>query len=120
MINTFMIFTFYPGVSTVTIPMNEEMFRLLSIFIGSPMLWMFTTVLSLVEFFCYIIEFGHKLSFIFIRALCVISHFVFLSAQLSGWHLYKKSGRRRYIVLGYITAVFLHVLWNTQIAPNLI
>lgn len=108
--------TFY---SNITVPMNEEMIRLLSIFLGSPMLWMFTTVLSMVEFIYYIIIYDFE-NLLFIRVLCVISHFVFLSAQLSGWYVYKKSGKRRYIVFGYISAVFLHMLWNEVISPNLI
>ena len=120
MVNTFMLYTFNHGVSIITVPMNEEIFRALSIFLGSPMKLMFTAVLSICEFFIYIFLYQglQNLSFIFIRVLCVISHFVFLSAQLSGWYLYKKSGKRRYIVLGYIAAVFLHIIWNQEITPN--
>lgn len=105
--------------------MNEELLRLLTLFLGSPMQWMFTTVLSLHEFIMYNLEYYNftkqlNLDFIMIRAFCILSHFSYLFIQLTGWVLYKKTNKRRYIIISYFTAVFLHVLWNTELAPNLI
>ncbi|MFW9871778.1 MAG: hypothetical protein ACFFG0_01665 [Candidatus Thorarchaeota archaeon] len=103
--------------SFIFAPMNEETIRLVSVLQGPPLNVVFTFMLSFFEFSGYLkmarINYGYIPNiFLILRIWCVILHFIFLSCQLYGWRLYIKKNKKRYLIAGYITAIFLHFLWN--------
>lgn len=124
-ISILIMFGFDTFIENAGIPMNEELFRFLSIIIGSPFHWWFTSLLAIEEFICYNISYYSEVGFfsyklIMIRLFCVIAHFIFLFIQLLGWKIYRRNGKKKYIAFGYISTVFFHILWNTVIAPKFI
>ena len=100
-------------------PINEEGFRLISVALGSPLNWLFTTLFSIYEYFLYI----KRINFVFgcvpyplmmIRIACVCMHFISLLIQFYGWKMSKKLKKKRYFYISYLIAVLFHTLWNVK------
>lgn len=103
----------------ILIPINEEGFRFISVAIGSPLSWLFTTIFSIQEYFLYIekinITYGYvPYSLMMVRVICVCVHFILLFIQFYGWKVSKKLKKKRYFYLSYLIAVLFHTLWNTK------
>ena len=104
---------------TITIigPFIEEFARFISLLFGSSMLWFYTIISSLYEFFIYVIFYYDEnnelpLSFLLIRILCVGLHITAASIQLVWYNYWKKYRQISYLVKGVLLAYLLHVAWN--------
>lgn len=112
------------GINSITFqllaPLNEETFRFISVIKGKPLNFIFTLFLAVFEFIIYMNmitkQAGYlQIDMLLVRFWCVSLHFILLSIQLYGFHLYRKKKKKLYLVAGFVFAVALHYTWNARI-----
>jgi hypothetical protein len=98
-------------------PIIEESFKFLMLALWTPLAIAFTAFFSTVEAFRYITygidKYGDIPAIFYImRGICVGVHFLTLACQLFGFHMYYKYKMWVYLLLGYVSAIFIHFEWN--------
>jgi hypothetical protein len=98
-------------------PIVEESFKFLMLALWTPLAIAFTGLFSIVEAFRYIthgIDMYGDVSALFyiMRGICIGVHFLTLACQLFGFHMYYKYKMWVYLLLGYVSAIFIHFEWN--------
>jgi len=98
-------------------PLIEELSKLAAIIYSFHFAIIYTLVFSIIEFFYYVnmiinITGSFIIEDFLMRTFCVISHFIFLWIQIIGFKLFYKTNQKMYIIISFINAWALHVLWN--------
>ena len=96
---------------------TEETFKTLAIIIGVYFSIIFTLTLAIIEMFNYFIVVLRQsnelpISFMVFRMFCVAVHLTTLLIQLYFFQLYQERKEGAYWAVGYLFAVFLHLVWN--------
>ena len=84
----------------------------------------YTATFAIIEFSNYMHfmaqQFGYlDIAMITMRAICIGVHFIYLFIQMGGFHLYQEKNLARYIILGYVAAVMLHIMWNSGVGLSI-
>jgi len=95
----------------------EETVRCLAILIGSTFAIAFTIVFASLEMISYVngainAKGSLPIDYMVFRMLCINVHLLCLLAQLYGFQLYRKYNNGTYWAIGYLSAVFFHLIWN--------
>lgn len=123
LINQILYFLFGLGTPTfhILVPINEELIRLFSIMLGPVSSWLYTSTIVIEEFVIYSAKISKEVgfiptSFIILRIICALMHFLFMGIQTFAWHYSKICNKKIYIFIGYFFAVTLHYTWNTKVS----
>jgi len=105
------------GESLVIPPLIEEASKLLALTYSFGFAIIYTLVFAIIEFIHYIniITGQHGTlpdEYLIIRSLCMGLHFIYLGIQIMGFKLYYKTGWKGCVIISFITAWVLHMLWN--------
>jgi len=102
------------------VPVVEESLRLLSIYMGGLIQYVFTLAFAIVENI-HIIAYvnmqtgGIPDGLYFYRFLCIFVHLGLLFIQIKCYRKYQKTKHRFYIIIGFLLAVTIHELYNYHI-----
>ena len=101
------------GERLVIPPLVEELSKLLALTFSFHFAIVYTLVFAIMEFIHYIIMFDSvDNEFLLIRFFCMVSHFIYLGIQIIGFKLYYKTDWKGYVIISFLSAWVLHVLWN--------
>ena len=97
-------------------PVVEETFKFLTLCLSISYGVVFTAIFAIAEFSNFITfsinnNFGDP-AFYIMRVICIGVHFITLGCQIFGFRMYYKYKKWLYLLLGYVTAVFIHLEWN--------
>lgn len=97
-------------------PIAEEAFKFLAISFGTSFGVMFTGIFAATEFSNFltwaIMHEKDVPTFYIMRFICVGLHFLTFAIQLFGFHMYYKYKNGLYLLLGFLSATFIHYKWN--------
>lgn len=96
-------------------PFIEEIFKLEAIIFSPECGVFYTTIFSVNELFMYLSLAHNKLPFSYIfpvRIICISLHYALLALQLYGFKKYQETKDSFWVVVAFIVAVFIHLLWN--------
>lgn len=114
-----------PMDSVLASPIIEEASKFFVLyFFGITAAITYTATFAILEFSNYIhymaSQFGYlDGAMITMRVICIGVHFTYLFVQIGGFYIYKEKNLARYIILGYIAAVMLHIMWNSGVGLSL-
>jgi len=105
-------------------PIVEESFKFLMLALWTPLAVAFTAIFSVIEAARYITfgftNFEINPIYYIMRAICIGVHFLTLACQIFGMKMYRKYNMGSYLVLGYMSAIFIHFKWNVQIGAYVV
>ena len=95
----------------------EEIMRCLALIISSTFAIVFTIIFASVEMISYVngayrAHGSLPMDYLIFRMLCINVHLLCLLAQLYGFKLYRKYNNGTYWAIGFLSAVFIHLIWN--------
>jgi len=103
-----------------TVPIIEELLRLISIMFGGIVQYAYTLAFAVQEYIHFIEGVtmrtgGVPDGFYLYRLICVFVHLGLLFIQIKFYRKYQQTGRYYYIVVGFLIAVTAHELYNYEI-----
>jgi hypothetical protein len=118
-----LVLFFGDNITEIGIPLVEEGARLISVIIGPPLLYVYTTVFVIFENIVilseYPIEQGYEFSTITIRIFVSMFHFFLLWIQYRWYKKYKETNDKMKIFIGFLLAYIIHVYWNIVIGHRI-
>ena len=118
-LSIYYVVNYDPFLSDLIAPIVEESFKFLMLSLWIPLGVGFTAIFSILEGFQYVSyainHFGDlNATFFITRTICIGVHFLTLACQIFGFRMYYKYKMWIYLILGYVSAIFIHFEWNVE------